>query len=806
MKKSALLYTAAASLVMAACSSELPAPAPGGDGNVTFTVTLPVEKAQSRAMGDGFAASALEYMVYKADGTSLKSNPTTIDLAGSLSTTINLKLVYGETYRIVFYAHNPNSNASCYNTYGKCIEVDYAEMAKTQGSVDHDFFYAMEEIKVDGAITRNVDLVRPCAQVNWGTNDLSEPIVGKTYNNGLRTALKATGYQYLDVLTGARSGSVTITGDNPGDDSASKLENPFADPAYTGINTMYVLTDATQTLTDLELQAYNGAETTPVWTVTASNVPVQANYRTNLYGALLTSTADVKVTKDANFGGGHLFGPDALLLAGKQGGSVTVSEPANGNGATVEVLTDKAMSVNNTAGISGFNFSIDGTLTIDGAGAVTAPASNAPLMVVHNGGTLTVENGDFTPGQVAARSGENSDLLIEAGGRAYINGGVFHNINSLPSIVNEAGKDALVIKGGTFYGVDPSTIGTIPVNYSVTQTGDNCWTVCDGTPVFNAAQLRTAAADANIAKIVVMQSFTATNGQESAALVFANPDVTLVLKPGTVLTLGYNQDKVGEVAKGTIEENWTAAIEIPSGKKVTVEGQGTLQTGARTFKVDGGELVINGGTVRTDCVSLSSGNVIWVAAGSLTVNNGVIDGGSRCISNYGTTTINGGIVVSHDCATDVPGGRYGHYAIVNCIEPYATEPSKLYINGGDISSSKGAVDIGTGYFEINGGYLHSFKHNNHNCFYAAYIDIQGSCQGKITGGRFYNGCNNGDPAVYVVTRAGSDSKLQITGGEFADKGSRADYAGRILGDLIVADGYDWSETGSGLFPWKVVKQ
>ena len=97
-------------LVLAACSNEeIPAPAPGDDGSVTFQVSMPAS-AFGRAYGDGQLTKQLHYAVYDVN------NPTAgaifaSDVPGSpmadnstIDFKLTLKLVKGKTYDFIFWA------------------------------------------------------------------------------------------------------------------------------------------------------------------------------------------------------------------------------------------------------------------------------------------------------------------------------------------------------------------------------------------------------------------------------------------------------------------------------------------------------------------------------------------------------------------------------------------------------------------------------------------------------------------------------------------------------------------------------
>ena len=100
----------------------------------------------------------------------------------------------------------------------------------------------------------------------------------------------------LNLVSGELSGSATVSFDAAGVPSQAAFpagNNPMDGYRYLSMN--YVLAPAGQnTVTDLTMQVMKGEQV--MNTLNVPNVPMRANYQTNIYGSLLTSTTDFTVT------------------------------------------------------------------------------------------------------------------------------------------------------------------------------------------------------------------------------------------------------------------------------------------------------------------------------------------------------------------------------------------------------------------------------------------------------------------------------------------------------------------------------
>ena len=308
------VYTLAAAAMtfgFAACSSDEPlAGAAGQDGLVTFTAQLPAELA-SRAFGEGENAKKLTVYVYEKDVKTLIETKTADFPADALTTTVELQLVNGKSYDILFWADAYGENGAdtpfSYTASTQTVKVDYTKMASNEDKGDA-FFFAEKGLAVNGAINKTVTLTRPFAQINFGTDDLNAASVknafgitadntfGKLKSELAFTAEMPDQLNLFDgkVKTTAGAAATAFAAVAPTEEDTF----PYG-TGYDYLSMSYVLVGADRDVVDLKYTVLNG--TTEYNTLNITAVPVQRNYRTNIYGSLLTSKVNFNVVINPGF-------------------------------------------------------------------------------------------------------------------------------------------------------------------------------------------------------------------------------------------------------------------------------------------------------------------------------------------------------------------------------------------------------------------------------------------------------------------------------------------------------------------------
>lgn len=303
-----LAIAAAASLALTACSDDFGTDLATGDG-VSYTVQLP--GAITRAFGEGESATNLKYAVYTDAGEYVSDGKLAFP-AGSMSVSFSLSgdqaLLQGKGYKIAFFAYNVES-VYTFDAQNAKVKVNYAKMfgSSTQ-SKDHDAFYGFDEFVVDGAMNRNVELTRPLAQVNLGTDDYDyngNQFINSAYGSSLRTGITTTASDELNLLTGeANEPNVVVDMNAAGVYQGKPIEAKYGTfpggAEYQWLTMNYLLLPKEAPVIDIKVKTYRSS--TLVNTFDVTNVPVERNYRTNIYGSLLTSPANLTITKTADWG------------------------------------------------------------------------------------------------------------------------------------------------------------------------------------------------------------------------------------------------------------------------------------------------------------------------------------------------------------------------------------------------------------------------------------------------------------------------------------------------------------------------
>ncbi|MCC8038627.1 MAG: hypothetical protein LIP02_10950 [Bacteroidales bacterium] len=313
MKKT--IFAAFAAIAMAAgftsCSSDEPMKVTqaGEEVAVTVTATLPGD-IQSRAYSDGLKALDMYYAVYE-DGVTAPIIPLTkhTEQFSGLTNTLTLHLVTGKTYNVVFWAQSPDAKDSENNefftldTTNSTVTVNYDKIKASLNHENVDAFFCNKPVEVKGAATITAELKRPFAQINVGTNDINYPALkGKEISAKMKVSAVYGGFDLKDGSVIGNASAVefakTLRPNNGKETTAADYEAfPVGDPGdYEYLAMAYVLMSADKQTTDVELEFYDGNATDSFHSLSVPGAPVQRNYRTNIFGALLTSTIDFTIT------------------------------------------------------------------------------------------------------------------------------------------------------------------------------------------------------------------------------------------------------------------------------------------------------------------------------------------------------------------------------------------------------------------------------------------------------------------------------------------------------------------------------
>ena len=378
--KKLLLHAAvlATMLTSISCSQEEVAGGQAGDESVvTFTAQLP-GSPQSKAIGDGMTATTLSYAVY-AQGTKtpLITSKDEVSFTNGQAT-ISLRLASGRSYDLLFWADaygTEDSNAPYTVDFDtQTLTIDYDAAKPLSNDERRDAFFGTTTLEVKGAVNGNVTLKRPFAQLNIGTNDMEDAANTGLDTSALRTSVTVKNvYKNLNLMNGKVGEDATVTfGENDIPEGQFTANGNTYD--YLALNYLLVGTD--KGVVDCEFTYTDG---TTNGSKTISNVPVQRNYRTNIFGSILTGAVDLGITIDPDFETTeHNY--EELLLAAQNGGSVTLTE---------DVTITEALTI--AKGV---------TVTIDLNGKTLTIKGEEENLHVSEGGNLTFSNGNIVANEI----------------------------------------------------------------------------------------------------------------------------------------------------------------------------------------------------------------------------------------------------------------------------------------------------------------------------------------------------------------------------------------------------------------------
>ena len=637
MKKVLSSMVAIASLLMlgTSCSSEEVAPVTG-ESTVTLSVTLP-DGIQSRAFGDGSTADSLTMLVLDGE-TALPvftgTDPTVLSTDINLTKQVTLRLAAGKTYKVVCWASAKKSPYT-FNPAKRTVTADYEGALTSDEALDA--FYAVQDITVQGNTTETIKLYRPFAQLNIGTDDLA---AARAAGFDAKTvSVKVPTYKSLDLLSGAVEQGEPVA--VPFGDGALPTGETFPKTGYDYLSMNYLLMSTDKQLVDVEftVNAKDGSKRT----LPVSAVPVQRNYRTNIYGSLLTNSVNINVEivpafEESAYEVAYVATAEDLVAALNAGSSVVLEQnlvvssemhvvipegktvTLNLNGKTISNIEDiwsEAKKEYQMLNVDGA-----GTLVLTGKGKLDAKENDCYCINVRGGAHLVIEDGTYV-GNISAVQIDKGICEIKGGTfdlKQLWKGDYTYMLNCIDANYKN-GTAKFIVTGGTFTGFNPADnkaegVGTnfVADGYGAIRTtyqGKEAWKVVKLTEVTSLEDIKKAKAGSNLG---VNSLITMTNPMMSykkGLNLFLNEGGEIALD-NTTTNLDFNQ---------TIFVGTTLNV-YGNGGKVTAPAYTTEGNGASAFLVQGGTLNIYG--------------------------NGTYEGGSGSTANYavritkGTANIYGG--------------------------------------------------------------------------------------------------------------------------------------------------------------------
>lgn len=453
MKKILLSVSALAAVFLSgSCQREDMGPLAGTD-EVTITIQLP-DSPQTKAVADGSAVTSVYYEVYDEAGVRVfpaadaqRTFPADTD-ENVLAVTdgkasLEFKVLKNASYDIVFWAMGEDAPYT-WNSLGN-ISMNYSIE-----DAERDAFYGSVEVNA-ASFNKTVTLKRPFALLNIGAakdeivmrttaqDGASEPYVkysvgsAATYVGYNSTTVTVSGIDdAFNALTGVSTGNsgsdsktMTVLAMNPGTGEGEGYLTAAAEE-YVYLFYQYVLPSSDEdSVVDINAAfAYEGGQID----YSRTNVPVKANYRTNIVGRVFTGTGNLDVnleqwnsteleyapvttaeeiqdiiddlpeggTAEINLGGDIIFDNEGnQILSKASSASSAILIPSgktmviNFGGNTISWSTDK---------IGTQLFKNEGTLILRGDGLVSYAYTGEPdtsygkgNYTINNSGTLIVD-------------------------------------------------------------------------------------------------------------------------------------------------------------------------------------------------------------------------------------------------------------------------------------------------------------------------------------------------------------------------------------------------------------------------------
>ena len=451
-------------LAVTSCSNE-DAPYVGDEGMTVFSVKLPDDLGTRTSFGDAPSNQELNVAIYEAGNTEtalftsingVTSEGMTVEQFASngLTATVKVPLVKNKQYDLVFWSQDKTNRYYTYTENGQTLTVGYGEGAgaTVQNYNDaRDAFFASKTVTSgDATNSQAIQLKRMFAQINVGTNDLQAYTnAGGSNSFGITVSGVATEINLKSGIVSNPTGTVTATTSN---DASSSTDFP-AITGYTGnelqyLSMIYVLVGdgavANKTNVDVSLYANGNAGF-----ATYANVPVQMNYRTNIYGALLTNPEVFNVTIDPIFAGEY----------NNEMKAETADDLANAFQSPAELIEVPKSIDASSLTPEQLKFNTPKTLKLAPDAVITLPANanieaNADLTIV--GGTLQ----NSTAADATPNADGSMNLITIRSGNLILDGTTLNNNPNYHFHGNTTNSSAVTYYGG----VESVNINNVTIN------------------------------------------------------------------------------------------------------------------------------------------------------------------------------------------------------------------------------------------------------------------------------------------------------------------------------------------------------
>lgn len=258
----------------------------------------------TRAISDGTGATQLSWAVFNDQGELIHSKATKNDIQDLLSDegySMYISLAKGQTYRVAFWAQNPECEAYTISDDMK-VTIDYTGINNDE--LRDAFTAVTEPFTVDGDNVISVVLRRPFAQVNVGAYPWDMQYAAESGLTVTKSAAKIEGVaNVINLFDGSVEGSVDVEytlNAIPEEDLKVDVDENGEAEIYEYLSMSYLLADTTPSSHKMSFTFTDESETAqaPFIYSGLEFVPIQRNWRTNIVGQILTGDISFNIKID----------------------------------------------------------------------------------------------------------------------------------------------------------------------------------------------------------------------------------------------------------------------------------------------------------------------------------------------------------------------------------------------------------------------------------------------------------------------------------------------------------------------------
>ncbi len=275
----------------------------------TISVSIPQGEVLTRAAGDGAQIDRCIMEIYHHDVLYYKG---VVGVTNSKAEFANIRLVTSQSYDFLFWADNSGAERAdeYYNTADGLKKITYVTGKYIGNNDELDAFCAAETKTVTSEFAFNVELKRPFAQLNVETTDITTDITTEMANNHpellpqMVTVKFASVPTVFNVMTGEATANaeLTYTANITKDAQGAYLAGAKGGALLT-VDYLFTSKAAEQDLINFTADFKKDETIVITSNDKFTNIPVQRNYKTNVYGNLLTASGSINVTLDPVFDG-----------------------------------------------------------------------------------------------------------------------------------------------------------------------------------------------------------------------------------------------------------------------------------------------------------------------------------------------------------------------------------------------------------------------------------------------------------------------------------------------------------------------